>query len=321
MPTPITVTVGHTSRDYSTLHGATAGTEIVDRVSDDTVPLIELYNDDDTDIISNTATIAAGAEANKCTIQPALGHDYADGDYTSKALSYNPADGVGIKTSSTFSQCLYFSGAAYSDVVNLQIFSDSHQSSPIRSTDASNTLIGCLVHTANKLQQFRGPVTNCLFIVDYDDKALSLSYGTATQCTFVCPSDISNTSTGVLAHGTPELNNCAVFGFGADESGIDSASDWNATDRTAITGSNSITSQTYADQFEVVTDAAQDWRMKAGNDLDGAGDGGIDIGFRIPDPIGGGTGGGGGRIMGSLAGLGGLAGPGGLAGRGGGLAG
>ena len=294
MPTPVTVTLGNSGKDYSSLQGATAGTEVINRVTNDEVITIECYNTDDASIDAAGASIAAGAAANNVTIIPAPGEDYAANDYTSKALKYDPADGVAFEATGAFTSALILNGSSSTQVTSCQFDCPSsvHAGSVLHGNDGDSNFDGCIVQTENGNRQSRANYTNCLYIRSgaLSQDGGSFSFSALSQCTFVCPDDLTSTAAGVGLHASPTLNEVAIFGFNSANNGGAGTSAYNATDLSSIPGTNTLTSLTYADQFEDVDDATQDWRMKAGNDLDGAGAGGIDIGFRIPDAIpGGGT--------------------------------
>ena len=289
MATHTLITLGNSGKDYTSLDGACAGTEVINRVTNDEFITIECYNTNDLTIDADAASIAAGASANRVTIRPAVGEDYAANDYTSKALNYNPADGVAIEATGPFASALILDGVSSTQVVNMQFFCPEalHAGSVLHGNDGTSQFYGCIIQNAKEVRQTRADYRNCLFIRPdtLGTIGLDLSFSDMNQCTIVCPSDLTSTAAGVSLHASPTFNECAIFGFDSATSGTAGTSDYNATDNSSIPGSNSLTSQTYADQFENTTDAAQDWRLKTGNDLDGAGSGGIDIGYRIPEAI------------------------------------
>ena len=291
MPTAVTITVGNSGKDYSSLNAATAGSEVVDRVSNDEVITIECFNTDNTAITATTPSIAAGAAANNVTIQPAPGEDYSANDYSSKALLYDPADGVAFEVDGAFGTALLLNGDSFTEVNNIMFLSDAHITTTIYGNSSSSNVNGCILQEeSNAVRTNRVNYTNCLFIRNANLGVVTLTsqFDALNQCTFVCPDDLTSTTHAVGLHST-DIQNCAVFGFSSSTSGsADGTSEFNATDNGSIAGSDSLVSQVYADQFKDVDDATQDWGMKAGNDLDGAGAGGIDIGYRIPDAIPGG---------------------------------
>ena len=293
MPTAVTITVGNSGKDYSTLNAATAGSEVIDRVTNDEVITIECYNTNNVAITSTSASIAAGDAVNNVTIQPAPGEDYAANDYSSKALKYDPADGVAFIVDGAFGTALLLNGASYTEVNNIMFLSDAHITTTIYGNSDSSNINGCILQEeSNAARTNRVNYTNCLFIrnANLGVATLTSQFDALNQCTFVCPDDLTSTTHAVGLHST-DIQNCAVFGFSSSTSGsADGTSEYNATDNASIAGTNSLVSQTYADQFKDVNDATQDWGMKAGNDLDGAGAGGIDIGYRIPTAIPGGGG-------------------------------
>ena len=75
----------------------------------------------------------------------------------------------------------------------------------------------------------------------------------------------------VQVYGTSNAKNCASFGYDTawDASGWsgDPSSGWNASDEADPPGDNDQASKTYADQYEGITDASQDFRVKSGADL------------------------------------------------------
>ena len=293
MPVAVTVTVGNSGQDYSTLQAATAGSEVVDRVTNDEVITIECYNTNNVAIPAAGASISAGAAANNVTIIPAAGEDYASTDYTSTALKYDPSAGVAFESSGAFTSALVLNGSSSTQVISCQFDCPSalHAGSVLHGNDGNSDFIDCIIQTAKNNRQSRANYTNCLYIKygSLSTPGANLSFNDLNQCTFVCPSDLTSTAAGIDLHASPTLNEIAIFGFNSATSGGSGTSAYNATDNGSIPGTNTLTSLTFADQFENVNNATQDWRLKTGNDLDGAGAGGIDIGYRIPAAIPGGA--------------------------------
>lgn len=130
---------------------------------------------------------------------------------------------------------------------------------------------------------FTGAASKIVNTVIIDDstsgaKALRCRDGADVyNCTIARPSNRTSGGTGLeRSYGTLIVKNTAIFGFNTTVSGsINSASDYNATDASAPTnwGSNSLASQTYADQFENNSSASSthDFRLKSGSDLETAG--------------------------------------------------
>ena len=92
-------------------------------------------------------------------------------------------------------------------------------------------------------------------------------YAVANTC--LHPSDVSNGDQNLAEYsGTNYSKGNAGFGMNAFEDGSWGAgSDYNGTDDTTAPGGNSLTSLTYADQFENTTAANMNARLKAGSDL------------------------------------------------------
>ena len=291
MPTAVTITLGNSGKDYTTLHAATAGTEIINRVANDEAVLLRCYNTDNIAITASVASIAAGAAANNVTIEPAPGEDYTANDYNAKALRYDPADGVAFNVVGSFGAALILNGDSNTQVNNLMFLSTAHITTTIYGNGFNSTVTGCIMQEdSNANRSSRMNYENCLFIrtANLGIATLTAQFGDINQCSFVCPADLVSTQHATALHGN-DVTNCAVFGYDTSTAGTaGGGSDFNATDVAAIDGTNPITLLTYADQFKNINDATQDWGMKAGNDLDGAGAGGVDIGYRIPPAIPGG---------------------------------
>ena len=156
------------------------------------------------------------------------------------------------------------------------------------SGDFFSGFVDCLIRDNGQGDSSASNYTNCLMIRDANltQPILSLNYSNANQCTMVVPADLSPSGSAVGFSGTSTANECAVFGGAtAFSSSSQAGSNYNASDDASSPGASSLDNQVFADQFENVNNATQDWRRKAGNDLDGAGAGGIDIGFTIPATI------------------------------------
>lgn len=113
---------------------------------------------------------------------------------------------------------------------------------------------------------------NCLFI----DRANGDGFACGSEANTINCSFWKVGSTGATGCKAPDgddnvVINCAFFNFDTamdDTSYYSSSTDYNATDDTAIVGSNSLDTLTAADQ---VIDVDDDFRLKSGSDLIGAG--------------------------------------------------
>lgn len=140
--------------------------------------------------------------------------------------------------------------------------------------NATSVLVdSCLIQTGagdnSRICNVQGSgtkIVNCLLVNAHDTSGLDLNLsGGAYGCTIVKTS--AGGGTGQLsAYGGDVVKNCAIFGFATASNGMGSGSGFNATDDDSLpaNSANSLTSLTYADQFE---NSASDYRAKSTGDL------------------------------------------------------
>ena len=289
MPTKIVISVGNgVGRDYANIAAAFAGTECVNRVANDDYVIIEVYNDNNLAVISSGTELVIGSATNTVTIQPAYGHDYSATDFSSTPLKYDPSLGATLETTSSFGILLHVATDAYLTVNNMQLKCADSNGRISYTGDGNMVFNDCLINENGQGDATAPDYNNCLLIRDANlsSPVASLNYANANQCTMVVPADLTHTGDLVGLIGSATVNECAGFGGGSAFSNAAQAnSDYNASDDATGPGANSLDNLVYADQFENVNNATQDWRRKSGNDLDGAGLAGIDIGYTIPPAI------------------------------------
>ena len=288
MPVKNTISVGNGARDYPNIGAAFGGTECANRVANDEYIIIEVYNDDGLSIIGGNTQLVAGTSINTVTLQPAYGHDYSATDFGSTALKYDPTLGAALETVSGFGILLSLANDAYLTVNNMQLKCADSNGRMVYTGDGNTVFNNCLIVDNGQGDGAAPQFNNCLIIRDANltKPGLHLNFAFANQCTVVVPSDLTHTGDLIGLGGTSTVNECAAFGGGTAYSNVAQAdSDYNAADDATGPGANALNSLVFADQFENTNSTTQDWRRKTGNDLDGAGLGGIDVGFTIPSAI------------------------------------
>ena len=345
MATTITKSIGTTARDYATAALFEAAIP-ANLLTTDEIWLGEVYNDSELTGTAGCVITGHTVDATRyIEIKPASGEGFKDGvDQSTDKLVYTASHGASFRNTS---------GTNYTfDVDNdyvflreLQIGHDNY--APIYFNSDGGEIVRCIIF-GSEGEAYTGVVTlsdtaniiNC-FVENQEANTDIVYAGWTTttgvaviDCTLMNPSDISNSEDCVdRYYGTNTVEGCALFGCAnALDSNI-TTGDYNGTDDNAVQGANSVTSLTFADQFEGTTSSTVDARVATGSGLLAANtthseSGGVDIYGNTRDATNPNIGcweytapAGGGRIMSSLAGAGGLAYHGGIAGRGGGLAG
>ncbi len=196
------------------------------------------------------------------------------------ALDYDATKGAAFQTS-TYLARLVNVGANYTTVERLQFKSTASTDGIV--TNISNkdpfTIKNVIIKGTHANQQAvlifnsSNRLINSLLIASITTNIL-LRIGNSAQaynCTIVKPDDVATGGTAVMfIHANNGvLKNCAVFGdWGTFFGGSAHAdSGYNATSHSSAPGSNNQVSKTYANQFEDITGAAVDYRVKSGSDL------------------------------------------------------
>jgi hypothetical protein len=218
----------------------------------------------------------------------AAGASFADNaNKLTNALTYNASNGAAIRVTSGTA---VYVNTGYVRISKLQIASPESNGfgitsslnnsqliadqlivsafyRPLRLEPKANgviTLSNSLVSTTGAGQQ-HGIIT-----VQFQDNTTA----NILNCTIAACSDVglSGSSAGVWvqvsATSVCVVKNSAIFGYNSAFSGTPSAgTDYNASDKTLSIGTNNQASLTYADQFEGVTVATADFRIKTGAGL------------------------------------------------------
>lgn len=282
------VTVG-SGRDHATLQLA-ENAKPADVNASGQMWDIEVYND----LEYSAGLIIAGSTTSASfhtRVRPAAGQGFADhADKATNPLKYDQSKGVGINLNDPYSRVLDIT-EAYAEFEGIQVKTNGAvEGSAVRIDGDAVKLHGIIFEqTANKagilIAGMAGPeLVNSLIIQSHEfmtgpSNAVGLSYATGARIignTFVRRSDATSEGTAIhrgSSSGTLVRNN-AVFGyataFNVNGGSWDAASGYNATDAGSAPGSNNQLSLTFTSQFESTT-STQDWRVKAGSALIGAG--------------------------------------------------
>ncbi len=274
-------TIGTSSRNYSTVASwlaafATGGWEG------------QCYNDSEFLV---TSTIAFSGHATSATdyikLSAASGQGFGDNaNKLTNALKYNQSNGVGIRCNTKYVDTISIS-EDYVTLVGLQVSQSATGGGggqiPIRATTNSQThgvfdslIVENTSGTGNQgvINAKEQTIKNCLLVQrGTSGDGIFLSYpasaGLIINCTIVRPSDITAADNGIHStSGSWKAVNTAIFGFtNFSSGGTPTGCSNNASDVTIGTGSANQASKTYSSQFVTTTDAARDFRAKAGADL------------------------------------------------------
>lgn len=307
MTTTVVKSIGTAGRDYSTLQSWEDACP-VNLVTVDQIWKGECYNDSEFTIGGSSNYFTISGQTTDATryvwLTTAAGQSFLDsaGKLTN-AMRYNQANGVGFKTITTGYTAGMQISANYTRIENIQAYYDSNYSGGWEFFKITGS--GCLVQ--NCILQTRKPdgrsiglgaTTKLVNVLCIAAGTSANNYGVASgnvgnelhNVTFVRPSDLAAATTqgvGFSYSYYPLCVNVAVFGWNGGFKGVMSSypagSDYNCTDGASAPGANSLTGKTFSSQFQTVTDAAKDFRVKAGSDLINAGTpdatytGGLDI--------------------------------------------
>ena len=278
--------IGATGRDYATiaLWEAACPANLVTSV--DTWEG-ELYND--SEFVITTGIVIAGMTTDathNVQLRCATGQSFKSSGAV--ALNYSQSNGVGIRTTTGELLMLQIS-ASFTTLNGLQLHHNT-TGYVCQCLKIDNAVTDCVVsqcifrgggNNSNRAAMWIGTgannkLTNCLIIAQRTaDIAIHLDSAPSTtiltNLTIVKPSNVTAGGTAVtFNYASSVWKGCAVFGFTTNKGGggtPNAASDYNATDLSSITGSHSLTSKTYANQFQ---DSTNDWRVKTGADLHSA---------------------------------------------------
>lgn len=278
---PTISTIGTTGRNYSTVaawHAAFAngGWEG------------QCYNDSEF-VLSATITLGGTSVANYEKLSAAAGQSAFDN--SANPLKYDVTKGVGFKCSVGYVDPFY-STTGFLTLQGIQLrMANGNSVGPIRLNGAANVTIDrCLVQDEQSNSSSRGAiavevstsvlVTNSV-LISFNNHGIGCYYSDsqikAVNCTVVAPSDTSNAAQAFRNRGGTNgivIKNCTGFGFGGGFTNMASSTGSNnATDQSSFgfTSTSSLTSQTYASQFNGVVSTAMDFKLKSGAALIDAG--------------------------------------------------
>lgn len=231
-------------------------------------------------IISANISIGAGKTVDATRyiqLTTAAGHSFMDhASKLTNQLRYDQSKGVGIKTTTSGITMMTVAGSS-TIVEKLQFFMDA-SSFGVLSLGIACTARNLIIETKADGISATAATTKCINVIVIDRAsstakvAFAASTATFANCTAVRMSDLPAGGTGFsrASSTTPIAKNCAAFGFATAFSNHtlwDAASTHNASDSANVPGSTNQVSKTYANQFEGVTEAARDFRVKTGSDL------------------------------------------------------
>ena len=203
----------------------------------------------------------------------------------SNALTYNVSNGVGIRTTGNFSECVDVRDTNVT-ISNLQFSSPNNPTVQcgVSNGAANLTLSNCLFFTDATVHGGGGPILdfslvstgfvikNCILIGKDIVAAGAFNFppggGAAYFCTVVCPSNATSSAIGIkIASGTITLENCAIFGYATCTSGGTLTATTCHTDQASPP--SGFTQETYNNSYFV--DSTADWRLASGSAAQGAG--------------------------------------------------
>ncbi len=214
------------------------------------------------------------------TVTAAAGESFIDhADVLTNALKYDASKGVAFRRTTNYQGIIQFD-YQWVRCSRIQGRHDNGGSATSGISITSNSIIRDCISGGKGSAGFTidtstAKIINCLCIAELvTDGFLLVNGADAYNCTAVMPDDLTASGDGFeVIYGPSEALNCASFGFVNGFNGSYSSSPssgHNATDDTTAPGADNQVSKTFADQFENVDDATQDWRAKDG-DLDGNG--------------------------------------------------
>lgn len=274
-----TSSIGTASRNYSTIAAWVAAFAAGGWIG-------ECYNDSEFLITSTINISPATSAANFLTLRCATGQSFKDNaNAQTNALDYNQANGVGIRSTTSYIGFLINAPIDYVTIDGLQLYAQSSSSSvPIivgtSGIGANSVLQNCIfkghgngIASAATVQVWLAKIRNCLIITNGQTASagwgLNLSSGAvAANCT-VIQTGVTGGEALQSHYGTGVVNNCAMFGFGANATIGTLTGSNNATDNSSVIGTSGLTSQPFSTAtFKSITN---DFRLVAGSTLINAG--------------------------------------------------
>lgn len=241
----------------------------------------ECYNDSEFAVTTGYTLTGKTEGAHQITLTTAAGESLVD-DKTNP-LRYDQSLGVGFAITGTYSSII--ADAADGLIISkLQFKNSTGNGLALVNRHNVNTLVERCVFQVNNnsyaiKSDYSSSRNNCIVVNSttqgYDGQ-LFLRYGSDAWFNTICvPADLTS-ALELIEGGTSGciVQNHAAFGSSVASVGTfdTTNSKYNATDDTAITGTNALTSLTYANQFNnSASSATMDLRVKAGSDLIAAG--------------------------------------------------
>lgn len=282
MPTTVVSSIGTTGRDYSTLQ-AWEDACPANLVTSDQIWKGECYNDSEFTaglVMSGTTTDATRYQ----WLTVAAGHSFKDNaSVRENALFYSQANGVGISVGSGGARPheIILAQTNYALVERLQVkrtasanYEAGRTVELLYSSAGGQTLRDCILAVTGGggdryvVSPGGNKMVNCLVYSTVACCGVVLDEGgSVLNCTVIGASGSDLSLVCSYFYGT--IKNTALFGY---SSGVSTSSttgwDRNATDYSSLGGTNTLTSQTFANCFESTTN---DFRLKSGSPLIGVG--------------------------------------------------
>lgn len=283
MATIVDKDVGGGNNDYADLGAAVTALNAVALTALDEIWRFNIYpygggSNGEIQLSSTLQLNGASDTTRYAWFRAAPGYGIADNaNKLTDALRYDTSNGVAINCAAN-GVSIFTHNNGYVRISDLQL-----KSSAATSAAVFNSLLGNPGIFENLLVEnnaataafvyFGGSVTNCLVYNTNASADSVLSYyagtGSARNCTLIGSG--STTQAIKSASGNTNIVNTAVFGCAAFSDGNNGTCSNNASNLSSVPGSSAQASLTYASQFESVTGGSEDWRVKAGSALIGAG--------------------------------------------------
>ena len=289
MPTTITKTIG-VGKDYASINAWVAGaasTYPSGLVAADVIWRGVLYKEgsgtnNEWVISSPTTTYALTCDATRYyLLEAASGQSFADNaNKLTNALRYNNANGVSISVSGSYVWLFDLSINTRLWVRGIQVKNNNRD---IASGSGSAFFENCIIFASGPGVVFGSTcsATNSLLYMSSSGSivnANSYSGSYLRNCVLIGSGGATNAlQLGNYSSGNV-IKNCAIFGFATgvvnNIARIDTAnSTYTATDLASFgwSATGNLVSKTFANQFENIGSGTEDFRVKAGADLIGAG--------------------------------------------------
>lgn len=279
MPTTVTSTIG-TGGDYTTVQ-AWEDASPANLVTDDKIWKGLCKNQEFS--VAGTALTVSGSTVDSTRYKELTTDTGAsfrnNANVQTNALRYNSANGAAIKSTNSYATCIVVS-ENYFRISNLQVAATGAPGTSITASGRTGVVCdGCIVESnsaagmtwygssavlSNTLVIQRRGTGSSNYVITFGNG------GTVVNCTLVGPSDLATkpaNAFGGVNYGSATLKNTAVFGCTAlEDSSTTFTYSGNATDL-ASPPSGWTGSLTYSSQFQTVTTASSDFRLKSGANL------------------------------------------------------